>query len=483
MILIDEAGKPLLYAAWYGYYQEFKDFYDRFLEIDHYEMDFGIVTTSFAPENVDVDYDLKYIHDVPVNEVNPLRRVCEQNGIILNTEYKPEYYSSGKRYFDRYIDLSTCFKSMTENKDEIPEKNDYEIWLNEGIQKDIIRKRKWIATSKVEEEQRRKEEKERSKREYAAPLPDGCLIPSIFAGVRELHMEAENQDKLKELNSLLISMYDRYGKQIKQKDVYHIMQGFGDKERPLKVKYNLKNLNDTPETESACRISIEEDSYWLRFDCERGERYEHNDMTLVKAYLSVAEEAYLGDVFRNTICYLIREGQHRFHAKAARQVRADQICLWVSREDFFKLEDYVRTIDQLLVQPLPFVAYRGKIGISRELYSWDSHNGVQATLISTYLKSVQDRDEINTLDMYALYVKAWNGGLAEEHILSREFRDSNAQELIILLESINCILESGRIDDDHILLSEDSKMWHALGESKNWYEVGKRILRSQQDEE
>ena len=90
MILIDEAGKPLLYAAWYGYYQEFKDFYDRFLEIDHYEMDFGIVTTSFAPENVDVDYDLKYIHDVPVNEVNPLRRVCEQNGIILNTEYKPE---------------------------------------------------------------------------------------------------------------------------------------------------------------------------------------------------------------------------------------------------------------------------------------------------------------------------------------------------------------------------------------------------------
>ena len=124
-----------------------------------------------------------------------------------------------------------------------------------------------------------------------------------------------------------------------------------------------------------------------------------------------------------------------------------------------------------------------KIGISRELYSWDSHNGVQATLISTYLKSVQDRDKISILDMYAQYVKAWNGDMAEEHILSREFRDSNAQELIILLESINCILESGRIDDDHILLSEDSKMWYALGESKNWYEVGKRMLRSRQDEE
>lgn len=476
LILIDEAGKPLLYADQYGYYQELKAFYDRFLDIDHYELDLGIVTTSYAPENVDVHYDLKYIQDIPVNEIKPLRLVCERNGInLLDTNPTKMYFFSGNRYFDRWISLRACFEVFTENDAFIPEKNDYEILLNEGIKKEIARKRKWIEKSRIKAEERRREEEARSKREYAAPLPEDCPIPSVYAGIRELHLVAKNQETLKELNSLLASMYDRYGKQIKQKDAYRLMQGFGEEEKSLNVKYDLKDMIAQMDIDPSCQISIDKDSHWVRLDCERGDRYECNDMALVKAYLSVANEGDLREVFRKTVCFLIQEGQHRFHAKAARKMRADQICLWVSREDFFRLENYVRSMDQLLIKPLPFVAYRGKIGISRELHSWDSHNGVQATLVSVYLGSVQDKDKIDVRDMYEQYVNAWNGDLEEGHALSREFKRSNAQEFIILMESIHCILGNNEIDDDHILLSGDSSMWSALGESKNWFEVGERI--------
>ena len=49
---------------------------------------------------------------------------------------------------------------------------------------------------------------------------------------------------------------------------------------------------------------------------------------------------------------------------------------------------------------------------------------------------------------------------------------SNAQELIILLESMDVIINDAPLHDDNIIYNSNGKMWCALGKSKNWHEVG-----------
>ncbi len=168
---------------------------------------------------------------------------------------------------------------------------------------------------------------------------------------------------------------------------------------------------------------------------------------------------------------------HRFHAKISYADRDDHMCFWVAREDFFKLETFIQAYDIFLHSPLPFVAYRGKIGISREFCSWDSHNGVQALLICTYLADVDSLDEIDVLDMYAKYVRAWNGDADEKSPYSLRFKSSSAQEFLILLETLDVLITGSQINDDHLLLNGDEQLWRDIGWAKNWYEVGRKRLK------
>lgn len=172
------------------------------------------------------------------------------------------------------------------------------------------------------------------------------------------------------------------------------------------------------------------------------------------------------------VSFLVQICNRRFHAKVSRYKRSDQICLWIPREDFFALERHIATFDEELVTPLPFVAYRNKLGISREFCKWDSHNGAQATLISCYLQQIKDEAEIDAIDMYSLYVRAWNGELDESHPFTKEFKRNDAQELLVLLETLDVILGNATLTDDCLLLSNDGSLWGDLGCAKNWHAVG-----------
>jgi len=470
LILIDELGRTLLYAQQYGYLNEMRAFLDRFLEIDHYEEDIGIVTTSYAPANVEVNYHLKYIGDEPVNKFKPLAEISRRNGIELEPCLKRNDWYWDSRYLGKSINLQGCFEEMMSGN-EVPENNQAVIHLDESVQRNIQRKRRWIQEECRQAEEARKRSEEESRKEYAAPLPKDCLIPSVFAGVRNLDMPAANSQKLAELNSFLVSLYDEFGENVTQEEVYEAMQGLEKKEEHCprtQLEGMIEELREDPEWE----LNLDVDTYWERFDCERGDQYRHNDMTLIKVYLTAKDECQTGDLFCQVVRFLAQKGKERFHAKVARQRRKDQICLWVTREDFFLLEHDVKAMEDQFIPALMLIPYRGKMGISREFFTWNSHSGVQATMISAYLKSVGDRSRISLPDMLREYVRAWNGDLDEEHALSRAFKSSNAQELIVLLESIHCILGNAEITDDHILLSDSSNLWRALGDSKNWYEVG-----------
>ncbi|MCR5603803.1 MAG: hypothetical protein K6G27_08895 [Lachnospiraceae bacterium] len=483
MILIDEVSRPLLYGAGHGFEQKVQEFLDELLNIDHYEFTAGIITTSYAPVNVDVCYDLKFITNKPVNDVEPLRELCIRRGIKIKTDYETDCYWNHRYYFGTEIDLRSCYENMIKEYDgsSLVRKPDYDIVLVPELKQFVSDKRKWIAQEEKAFFEAEKKRVERERKEYAMDLNSECHIPSVFAGVRRLQIEAADEKRHEKLNNILRKLYDDYGSDIKQQSVYDFIQGIDRKEMKTidvsSVIESLKAYADSKKCFHRCWIDTE-DSYWGKFDLERVEREEgYGDLALVKIYLSVADTKQITVVFEDVLRFLIDNGKHLFHAKVSRMPRNDHICLWIGREDFFLLEDYIIKYDKILFSPLPFVAYRKKLGISREFYSWESHNGVQSELISLYLKNIGSRDEIDVIDMYSHYTSAWNGDAEDDDPFTDAFKRENAQALLILLESLNVIMGNEEIGDDHLLLNGDGGLWHSLGNAKNWYEVDRNYRR------
>ena len=488
LILIDEISKPLLYAANYNFLSEMQEFLDGFLEIDHYELTAGIITTSYAPINTDVFYDLKYIRNEPVNNLEPLKHYCLDRNIPLDLEFQNMHYSyCGRRFFSTKISLEECFSRMKEEYETVSNSSDtmiagektYLINISKEMRSFISDKRHWIEEARKADIEAENNRIERERQEYAASLPENCIIPSQFAGVRELHMDITDQYQYEKINDILKGLFDAHGRKIVLHDVYDAIQGFRKKEKKTKrvtsTIDSLKTYADSLEKIYSCWTDTHDD-YWGKIDIKRVEHEKgYGDMALIKVYISVSDRERIIEVFEDIIRFLIDKGEHVFHSKVSRFERNDHICLWVGREDFFLLEKYIYKYDNILFTPLTFVAYRGKLGISREFYSWDSHNGVQSGLICTYLKTIDSREKIDLIDMYKLFVRGWNGDLDEDHPLTKEFKKENAQALLILLESLNVILGNEVITDDHLLLNGDGDFWMKLGQSKNWFEVGENI--------
>ena len=473
LILIDDVSRPIFYAAKYGFYKELMSFYDRFFDIDHYELTYGIVTTSFAPANVDASYYLKYITDEPVNRFEPFFSVSTKNGVELSPINIEQWIQTHEFFYER-LDFEKSFNEMR-IPDGGQELKCMEISLDTDLQGYIDQKRKWIKEQRILIKKAERERQKRIKKEYAAPLCDAVNINSSFAGVRRFEIQEYDRDTYDSLNRMLTELWDEYGKDIKQRDVYRYIQRINTEKSKKIPGVDLEMLKSYADSKGDnYRVSIDSDQYWSRFDYAKKERdYGHSDLALIKVYLSLKNIKKAAEVFEDVVKYLCDKAGHLFHAKFTSEIcRNDPICLWVAVEDFPGLERHTKRYENILCASLPFVAYRGCLGISRELYTWSSHNGVQADLISTYLKGVESRDEIDVIEMYDLYTRAWNGDLPDKHLMSAGFKNSDAQEFIILLTTIELILRKRQVDDDSILLSGDDDLWHALGRSRNWYQLG-----------
>ena len=468
-IIIDEISMPLLYAAEYGYLDDMKAFYDRFLWIDHDEHTAGMLTSSYAPAGTEVSYYLKYLVNIPMSEV-------------LSPQNSAPYGSRDPKYSNKRIGLKECFHHLLSETDRPdPVSGDCRILLPADVKKRISEIREELAAEQAALQKQSREYNEQERLHYLESLSPDCDLNSTFAGVRELRMDVTDMEKYRKLNGVLKGLYKLYGESATQKNVYQSIQRINKEmsvenvENVHTVITTLKKHAEIQDNVARYRINFD-DRHWGRISVERAEDKEgFEDFALVKTYLSVIDEHRIAEVFESVVRHLIDEGKHRFHAKVGMDVRDDQICLWVSRDDFFSLEQHMKQYDELLYTPLCFVAYRGKLGISREFYSCNSHNSVQALLISEYIKYTESSEQIDLLDMYSTYVKAWNGDLESKHPFTLAFKHSNAQELLILLESLNIILGNEEIDDENILLNGDSFFWQQLGSSKNWHEVSEAL--------
>ena len=479
LITIDEISRPILYASKYGYIDELLDFYNDFLDIDHYELTAGIITTSYTPANINVPYDLKYISNKPVNKIEPLKEICKMQGIELVECPEHTYYRSP--CFGETVTFEECFERMMLESEFAEETDyDYDIDLPKEIKSAINSKRMWISVQKLIAEEAAKRRAERERREYAEPLAWGVQIPSKYAGIRELDCTDSCAEQKKLLDGKLKDLYEKYGQFANSNTIYRDFQQVGEyyenADEIRKAVSGLKAHADSSNTVESCRIEID-DEYWAKIDVQRKDGTHLSDMSLVKVYVSVKETKDLLQIFDSTLRFLIDECSDLFHAKISVRERKDHICLWVSRMDFFMLENFLSKFEEALYSPLDFVPYRGKLGITREFFTWSSYNGQVSELIALYFNGVTSIDDIDVLDMYSKYVRAWNGDYDEKNKFADTFKKTNAQELIILLESLDVMLGNSTIHDESILLNSDGSMWCALGESKNWHDVGVQMGR------
>lgn len=305
-------------------------------------------------------------------------------------------------------------------------------------------------------------------------------IPSRNAGGREFEVLRDNPG-YDSRQRLLRELYREFGKSRDMEDIYTRMHGL--KEEWLDVDEErlrgLEELADSMPQRWRGGLLNDTQSHWIwvNAECADREAPRYSDLSMVKVYVSPAEMERAQELFDGAVRLLLSQQQERFHAKIARFQRNDSLCFWVSRQSFALLEEYFGERQQELVCPLPFIPYRGKLGISRELRTFGSHSSEQADLIHHYFRSLEREEDVDLGEMYALYVRAWNGELPEEHPLSRYCRGSNAQVLLLLLDSIDVITGRTKITDDHLFMQEDDRMWRALGFSHRWEDVERLYQR------
>ena len=161
----------------------------------------------------------------------------------------------------------------------------------------------------------------------------------------------------------------------------------------------------------------------------------------------------------------------RFHAKVSRVKRKDGMCFWVSRQAFHVLENFFSECSDVIGGAMPFIAYRGKLGISRELVTFDSHNSEQALLISSYFNSLEKEENVSLSRMYDLLIKAWNQEISADHPVMKAFQYTRAQTVLILLDTMDVITGKTVLDNDHLFLQENGNIWRALGQASSWVQA------------
>ena len=123
---------------------------------------------------------------------------------------------------------------------------------------------------------------------------------------------------------------------------------------------------------------------------------------------------------------------------------------------------------------MPFIAYCGRLGISRELATFDSHNSEQALLISSYFNSLEKEEDVSLSRMYDLLIKAWNQEISADHPVMKAFQYTRAQTVLILLDTMDVITGKTVLDNNHLFLQENGYIWRALGQASSWTQAERK---------
>ena len=391
----------------------------------------------------------------------------------------------GKRYLSyRYFsvidsDIQTRYPELIVPKEQqydfkyapsVPSLFDWATYIDNG--------RKTIAHCKYQEEQKRMEHIRMEKERYAEKLSPNILKLSPNLGIREKHLN-RGSSKYSELNSQLVNIYRHFYPNFTSEAIYNYLQKLNDRECIVSFTKELANvLEKLPVNNPRWGKPWVDTSmgYWVQVvyaiakdtDCQLPGKPEN-----VKIYASFSKTD-IQKVFVDSLDYLLENAGDTFGAKIATCDRSDQMCYWLSVKDFKHLEEFYRPYSVGMVRSLPFVAYKGMLGISKDFPGTDdSHNATQAHIITDYLKTVHRIDDVDLEAMYNHYIAKWNADIYEERSYGG-FKNNSALSFIVILDTLDAILNETGVSEDSLLLSDDKRLWKTLSNSRCWADVNEK---------
>lgn len=328
---------------------------------------------------------------------------------------------------------------------------------------------------RIDAERREKRRKEiaarrREKRRYRRPLPEGVLIPTEYLGIRKMP-DVIKTEEYNALNCKLKEYYRAWKKNPNWDGLYRYMQQVDSNQNTdwnedysKRVRLHIQSTKNRWDS-----VSWNTDGCWAQLLTRKGERSVTSDH--IKIYASMGN-ASVSEIFLGVVKILLSRAQNSFAAKVSKYMRKESMCIWVRKADLVLIENYFNGFKDELIENLDFIAYRGKLGYSRETYSGDSHNQWQAELMKGYFKQHTGENELELSDMYQYLIDAWNYEMRKGNRIADSFKNADAQILIILLETFFIIIKNKPFNDDNILLSDDSLVWEPLCRGRNWASVG-----------
>ena len=300
-------------------------------------------------------------------------------------------------------------------------------------------------------------------------------VSSLNAGLKKYTMRQDNP-AYADREAILKDLFRRYGKDADQYVIYEDLQGIdrsvgtGICRDPIE---SLKELAASmPDKWKDCFTDTGYERWW-KFSVESTDPEAGwlSDLALIKVYVSLRDISQIPKLFCRAVSQLLVYSDSRFHAKVSRVKRKDGMCFWVSRQAFHVLENFFSECSDVIGGAMPFIAYRGKLGISRELVTFDSHNSEQALLISSYFNSLEKEEDVSLSRMYDLLIKAWNQEIPADHPVMKAFQYTRAQTVLLLLDTMDVITGKTVLDNNHLLLQENGYIWRALGQASSWVQA------------
>lgn len=342
----------------------------------------------------------------------------------------------------------------------------------------VAKGRARIKQAKVEEERRRLEGLREEKIRYAKELSP--MVPRISPniGIREKRLDKQSL-KYVELNDFLRSIYKKFYPRFDIGEFYGNIQEINKDESLVVDVQNLENILEKLHRGNGKWMdfsAVSSSGSWVQVTYERvdgqDDGYPGRPENL-KVY-ACFDNTDVEQVFISSLKYLLENAENTFAAKIAVCNRRDQMCYWVSQKDFKHLEDFFNPYADTLVKSMPFVAYKGKLGISKDFPGADdSHNLTQAHIISDYLRSVKSVGEIDLEEMYNNYIAKWNADVSEEDSWLG-FKGNSALSFVVVLDTLDFILSGKDVSEQSFLLSGEERIWRILSRSRCWADVNER---------
>ena len=444
VLLIDNMINLEICAEQYDYYQDMIEFLQEFL--------------SFEPDKSCCLY--LQMNDISKEEANE-KSYFRNRYYCIDPSFLPhDTYMRWRSIHEMIINLNDKYHAKIRENRVIDQSQ---------LDRDILNGTIYMLESENRAYQNAEQGHKKQIQQYRKPLNKDIPLYSENMGLKRMPF-LERNEQYHTLNNLVKDIYEKTRDAKDFQDIYTLMQHVNeDKE----TNWNKQVFQEFKERYDGVRDGWKIDlhssnRYWHQISV--GDRQYKNLLAAVKVYVTTTG-SNVKDLFIGASEELIRSGTGGYTAKVSLLERNDTICFYLNHHDFFLLEEYMKKHADKLKYGNSFIAHRGMLGISRDLIDYDSHNAQQARLLWDYFQIIHDKDEISIEEMYQMFILGWNADLAEDNPFRIDFERCSAQLFVLMMDSLDILLRRKTIEDDSLLLNDDSKIWNMLTDAKCWGDI------------